>query len=331
MSSTRATPSTTSVERPAGRTARSATVSIVANGVNGALMQYNVVYDTGGNTTTCGGPCGLWAYSANDVTIQFNEVYGMGPAGTPPSGACDWNGYDLDGLVTKSTLQYNYAHDNFGSGYLAYISGAWSGNTIRYNIGQNDGSEVALAGYQATTGDLAVYDNTLFDKSSTQSLFQVGVSGGGTIAGHVANNVFYSSGGGELVNVLSWNTASVTGVSFLRNDYYATGAFGITWNGTAYSSLGAWASATGQETQNGTVVGASVDPRLQNPGSGGTVGGYQPAALSGYLLQPSSSLVATGIDLKKLAGIDMGSQDYFGNAIPNGSGTGYDVGADGTK
>ncbi|HEY6464132.1 MAG TPA: hypothetical protein VIY73_28380 [Polyangiaceae bacterium] len=297
---------------------------ILANGVDGGVIQYNVVHDCGGNSSTCGGPAGIWAYAANAVTMQFNEVYASGPAGAAPSGACDWNAYDIDGLVTNSTLQYNYAHDNTGAGYLAYISGTWSGNTIRFNIGQGDGSEVTIAGYQATASDLAIYDNTFY---ASKDLFTVGVAGGGTIAGTVADNVFYATGTAQLVNALSWNTATVTGVDFLGNDYYSTGTFGITWGGTSYTSLGAWSSAANEETQGGKLVGLNVDPMLANPGSGGTIGGYDPSALAGYALKSGSPLVGTGIDLKKAANLTVGAQDYFGNPVPNGVGTGYDVGA----
>lgn len=305
---------------------------LVTNGVDGGVVQYNVAYDCGRNTTSCGGPAGIWAYSANNVVFQYNEVYGMGPTAST-QGGCDWNAYDLDGNVTNSVVQYNYSHDDVGAGLLAYISGTWSGNVFRYNISENDGAGVDFAGYAATTSDLAVYNNTIYSGAAMQAGLQVGIPGGGTLAGKVANNVFYSAMGGPLLNILSWNTATVTGVAFDGNDYYAAGAFQITWTASAaYTTLAAWSSATGEEMLGGSMVGHAVDPKLASPGMTGTVGGYEPAKLAGYKLAAGSPLIGAGLDLKAKLGIDPGTQDYFGNAIPNGgSGTGFDVGAYGGK
>ncbi len=304
---------------------------ILANGIDGGVVQYNVAHACGGNTATCGGPAGIWAAGSSNVVIQYNEAYGVGPAGAPPAGACDWNGYDLDLGVTNSTLQYNWSHDNTGVGYLAYINGTWSGNTIRYNISQNDGKGIALYGNAAQTTDVAVYGNTLYSDAAAASLFQIAVSGGGSIAGHVLDNIFYMAGKGQLVDVLSWNTATVTGLSFLGNDYYAPSSFAITWGGKSYTTLSAWASAAAEETTGGKLVGLSVDPQLAGPGTAGTVGGYAPASLQGYRLEPGSPLVGTGIDPQSAFGIDAGPHDYFGAAIPGTKGTGYNVGADGSE
>jgi hypothetical protein len=302
---------------------------LVANGVNGGVVQYNVAYDNGRNTTSCGGPAGIWAYNANTVVFQFNEVYGTGPTASS-QGGCDWNAYDLDGDVTSSVVQYNYSHDNYGAGMLAYISGSWSGNVFRYNISENDGQGALFAGYAPSTSDLAAYNNTIYSGSAAQAGLRIGIPGGGSIGGKVANNIFYSAKGGPVVDILSWNTASVTGLELVGNDYYAAAGFQINWNGS-YSSLASWASATGEETLGGSVVGRAVDPMLQSPGATGTVGSYHPASLSGYLLRSGSPLMDTGLDLKARFTIDPGAQDYFGNAIPNGSGTGFNVGAYGAR
>jgi hypothetical protein len=306
---------------------------ILANGVKGGLVQYNVAYDIGRNTTTCGGPAAIWAYASDHVVFQFNEAYGAGPTGDVAGSGCDWNAYDLDGSVTSSVLQYNYSHDNFGTGYLAYIAGTWSGNVVRYNISENDargdGGGIFLAGQAAMTSDLAVYGNTVYSTKGT--LFGAGIAGGGTVSGHVSNNLFFSDhGGGDVVGVVSWNTATLTGLGFLGNAYFAADTFTIDDGKTSYASLGAWAAASGQEKSGGTLVGFQGDPKLASPGKGGTVGGYQPAKLGGYLLQASSPVLAVGVDLTSAFGLDVGTQDFFGAAIPSGKGTGFNMGADGS-
>jgi hypothetical protein len=305
---------------------------ILAGGLKDGVVQYNVAYNLGRNTNTCGGPAAIWAYSCDHVTFQYNEAYGSGPNGGQAAGGCDWNAYDLDGNVVNSVLQYNYAHDNFGAGYLLYVNGTWGGNVVRYNISENDGHGVGagifVTGYGASGSDLAIYGNTVY--TAKGDTFGIGVAGGGTIAGHVSNNLFYSdTGGGNLVGVVDWNTATITGLSFLGNDYYAVGPFAIHYDKTSYASLSAWSQATGQEKDNGAQGGLSVDPKLTSPGHGGTAFGYQPAKLGGYLLQAGSPLIGVGLDLHARYGLDVGTQDFFGAAVPNGKGSGFNLGADG--
>ena len=111
---------------------------IIANDVNGGVLEYNIVHDVGGNSTSCGGPGGVWTYASNNITIQYNEVYRMQPI-TYTSG-CDWVAYDLDGGVSNSVVQYNYSHNNFGTALLAFAQTAgghaWGNNSFRYNISE---------------------------------------------------------------------------------------------------------------------------------------------------------------------------------------------------
>jgi hypothetical protein len=302
---------------------------ILMAGIDGGLAQYNVVHHGGGNTNTCGGPGGLWTFNSNKVIIQYNEVYGMGPA-VPGGGGCDWGAFDLDLGVTNSVVQYNYAHDNVGPGFLAFIYQTWSGNTFRYNISQNDGVGADFGGLQGVTTDLAFYNNTLYSKTAASSPLLIGMANGGSIGGLVANNLFVSAGGAPVAGERPWNKANLAGLQFRGNDYWVTGNFQLPWKGVTYKSLGAWAMATGQEMQGGSLLGLTVDPLLQNPGSGMILGGYDPGALSGYLLGPSSPVIGKGLDLEVASGITPGTLDFFGHSIPHKTGTGYNLGADGS-
>jgi hypothetical protein len=303
---------------------------IVINGVSRAMVQYNVVHDVGGNSTTCGGPVGIMAYSANGVTIQYNEVYKTGPAGPKPPGACDWDGFDIDGNVSNSIVQYNYAHDNTGPGYLAYINGTWSSNTFRFNVSENDGGGFAIGGYAPTTSDLAVYNNTFYTSGDNTAGFGVGVPGGGTVTAHVMNNIFFSVGPSKPVTIADWNTVSLDGVQLLNNDYFAIGDFAIRWNGATYTSVADWTNATGQEKDGTNVKGISVDPMLTNAGHVGTLTGYPPSGLDGYRLLTASPLHGAGIDIKAKFGIDPGSTDFFAGAVPTAGGSRFNIGADGS-
>jgi hypothetical protein len=115
------------------------------------------------------------------------------------------------------------------------------------------------------------------------------------------------------------------------NDWHtATGGTAV-WatNGMTYTSFGAYQSGTGREKKSVTT-----DPDLSAPGTGGacnssTTAGTQTCP-SQYLLESGSPVAGTGLDLTRApyslaAGV--GATDYYLRPIPNGQGTGYDVGA----
>jgi hypothetical protein len=80
--------------------------------------------------------------------------------------------------------------------------------------------------------------------------------------------------------------------------------------------------------------GLTTNPSLTSPGSGGTcyssgtAGGPQPCP-SAYKLQGGSPMIGAGQNLNSTYGINPGTRDYFRNSIPNGLGSGFNVGADG--
>lgn len=118
---------------------------IVLGGVNGAVIERSLAYDNGElNDFGGGGPVGIWAYDANNVTIQYNEAYSNKTGSNKDGG-----GFDLDGGVSNSVMQYNYSHDNEGAGFLLGQyrgAGPFTGNTVRYNISENDGRKSSYGG-----------------------------------------------------------------------------------------------------------------------------------------------------------------------------------------
>ncbi len=298
---------------------------VLLTGVDGAVVQYNVVHHGGARATTCRGPRGIGTSDASDVTIQYNEVYAMGPAGgVIPAGACGWAAYVLDAGTTGSRLQYNYAHDNAGPGFVADVSPPWSGNSIRYNISQGDGGGIRVEGTLAATSDLAVVNNTVHARGVAAS--GISLQSDGTVAGHVASNLFVLVDGARAVVQAS----ASDGVAFRGNAYWAPGGLVVDWRGTTHASLDTWAEATGQETLDGKRVGLVVDPLLTSPGGGATYGGYAPSEFTAYRLLPGSPLRGAGLDTAALLGLDPGPTDYFGVAVPHSTGSGFNIGADGS-
>ncbi len=306
---------------------------IVANGVDGGMLQYNVVHDLGANLNSCGGDAGVWAYSSNNVTIQYNEAYNIRPLHYTTG--CDWNGFDLDGHVTNSIVQYNYSHDNFGAGYLAYGTTDSQDKTFRYNISENDNA-ILGNGYfgcfamDNASGSVNIYNNTCYLIPGGTG---IGFGGGYPSSGYIANNIFYAPAGsdGNSLFIYSDVTTAPT-VTLVNNDYYGTGNFLIeNWGGVNYSSLATFQSQTGQDAGS-----TDSNPELREPGNGGSCSsqgdslenkGPQRNCPAAYKLLSGSPLIGTGLNLRKALGIAPGAHDYYGNSIPNGVGTGFNVGA----
>ncbi|MGB8352430.1 MAG: hypothetical protein WCD79_00930 [Chthoniobacteraceae bacterium] len=312
---------------------------ILADGVNGGLLQYNIVHDCGGNTTTCGGPGGIWTYNSNNVTIQFNEVYQMKPLNF--TGGCDWAAYDLDGKTTNCVVQYNYSHDNFGPGLLAYVDGTWGPNTLRYNISENDdsgnsdGGPISIGG-TTVSGTIQIYNNTIYDGSTQTTTnghspvygpYNSGTWGAGSM---IKNNIFYVTNKNKYgqVSVIYFPYQPQTNLTLDNNVYYVTAASPIwRWGGTNYTTFAAYQTATGFDAHSLTT-----DPKLLAPGTSGTLSwtpslanGPQPGP-AGYVLQNSSPLFGIGANPGSTS---PGTRDYFGYVSPNGTGSGYNIGADG--
>lgn len=274
---------------------------IVLGHVNGGTIEYCVAY---GNGAAGNGGVGLWTYESNNIVIQFSESYD-----NRTSANHDGGGFDLDGGVTNSVMQYNHSHGNDGAGYLlVQFSGAspvLSGNTIRYNLSENDGRKNSFGGilvgnFGSGVENSEIYNNTVYMDSDGASgspapvVFLTATDGI-----HLRNNLFYAADGLNLVTIFG----TQTGIQFQGNHYFSTGgSFVISWGGTGYGSLADFRAGTGMESLGGEDVGSSGDPIV------GLF--YEPGA--------GSPLIDAGIDLSAEFGIEPGSRDYSGGVVPQG-------------
>jgi hypothetical protein len=295
---------------------------IVLSDVDGGTVEHSVVHTSGMKNRNCGGPIGIWAWDANGITIQYNEAYNMS-AGS----GCDGGGFDLDGGVTNSIMQYNYSHDNDGAGFLI-AQFEWArpmyNNIIRYNISENDGRKNDYKGItlwvenheRGGNLDLLVYNNTIFADSA------VAPSGGGVFfksGGHhnirFFNNIFYSRNGAPMV--VAPDTIALD-VAFQHNTWYSeNGSYTFVWADRRYTSLQDFRAATGQETMNSQLTGIAANPLLASPGTVGTLG--YPLRLQNlrdrYNLQKKSPLIGQGIAVSLPPPFAPATQDILGNSI----------------
>lgn len=145
---------------------------IVLAQVDGATIEHCEASENGIlNDFEGGGPVGIWTWDSNRVLIQFNESHHNRTGSSKDGG-----GFDLDGGVRNSIVQYNYSHDNDGAGYLlAQFEGAkaFHNNVIRYNVSENDGRKNSYGGIHLwSTGanggirNTTIYRNTILTSKS---------------------------------------------------------------------------------------------------------------------------------------------------------------------
>lgn len=295
---------------------------IVLSGVNGGIIERSVAYANGWRCDAPGGPVGIWTYDSTAIRIRHNESYGNRTAG-----AADGGGFDLDQNVSMSIVEYNYSHDNDGAGYLlahAPLNDSHYGNSVRYNISQNDGRRNSYAAIEiwGRIRSTEIYNNTVYlapAAAGTPRAVRVGNAGitDHDVAGlHFRNNLFQTTGGLPLVEVTAGQLSGATDLHFQGNDYFASGSpFLVRWGGTSYASLSSW-RASGQEMNGSAAVGRNVDPMLMAPGAGATLSdATRLETLDAYRLKPGSPLIDTGLALAALYGIDTGAYDFYGTPL----------------
>jgi hypothetical protein len=287
--------------------------------VDGATIEYCIAYGNGSkNNATQGGPIGIWTYNSNRVDIIYNQSYSNTAAHK------DGGGFDLDGGTSNSILEYNYSHDNAGTGILeAQFANAspQTGNVIRYNISQNDGRNHDQAGivlWAAKSSDTIqgtqIYGNTIYMAPAATGSPKGILILSATKNVSIYNNIFDMGAGLSPIYVES----AGTGLVFAGNDYWngSATAANIVWGAKTYQTLTAFQSATGEETLSGKATGLSVNPRLNiasttaAPSKTDIIPGY-----IGFLLQAGSPLISAGVNLNAL-GINPGPTDFFSYALP---------------
>ena len=309
---------------------------IVLSQIDSSLIEHCVAYNTGTANTACGGPGGIWVWAANAITIQYCESH-HNSSGT--STGCDGLGFDLDGGVTNSIIQYCYSHDNDGAGYLlGNFNGArpWGNNTVRYCISVNDArtnnSPVTLFTAPNTTWNgLKLYNNTIYvtpsskNKYSAFGAFQMTDYGTNMSGVECYNNIFYTTGCLPLVTIPTAFVAQTP--KFIGNLYYTNSEpFSINY-GNKYTSLADFRNAGTYCEKNGNNnTGINLDPQLININKSPLTVFPKPTdSLNAFHFSQMSPCRNTGLDLKTLFGIDMGTKDFWGNNLKNENT--YDIGA----
>jgi hypothetical protein len=171
---------------------------IVLGDVNGATIERCISHDNGENNNyQDGGPVGIWTWDSNAVTIQHNESYDNESVTVDGGGG----GFDLDGGVTNSVMQYNYSHDNAGAGYLlSQFPSArnFEDNVVRYNISENDGRTNGGGITAIGVDESEVYNNTVYIGPRADGSLPLAAEAKRTSEVDFRNNLFVPTGGASL-------------------------------------------------------------------------------------------------------------------------------------
>jgi hypothetical protein len=290
---------------------------IFIDATDAATIERNIVYNNGQNTSNfVAGPMGIMAMEANNVLIQNNEIHHIHSSLM----GFDGGAIDFDGGVTNSVIQYNYTHDNDGPGItLAQynpVRYAFSNNTVRYNISQNDGrksvswSGMLLAG---NIRDSHIYNNTIFGTANSNRLYKALMIVSPTVNFDIRNNLFVTADGMEQVAI----SDGQINIALQGNAYWGSGLpLNLSWAYSNSKTLADFRKASGQEMLNGMPSGLDIDPKLTAQGTGLTLNDTSLlSTLSAYKPLSGSPLIDTGLTLSTF-GISPGTMDFVGTALP---------------
>jgi hypothetical protein len=288
---------------------------LVVGNCKNVLIEYCTATNNGWDMPRIGnGPVGIWAWEADSVTIQYCISYRNKTA----KGAADGGGFDLDGAVTNSVVQYCLSYENWGTGYgiyQYYSAGKWNNNTVRYCISINDGNITDLATamhvWNGWNGDSTFtngyfYNNFFYNDTRYALSFNPLSQHKGF---YFFNNVFVASDTSNIFHGIDSSTNDL----FLGNLWMnKSGGF----RQDQFRALSPWASAKGYENYKGKFVGIeSEKPLFRIPSQIDLIDPYKLKSSPWIRTLCSASLKGRGLDLKKLFSIDMGKTDFFGHPI----------------
>lgn len=193
---------------------------ILIGGVTKGTIEYCEAMNNGWDMPRDGnGPVGIWSYQSDSITIQYCYSHNNK---TSPNGK-DGGGFDFDGGMTNSVMQFNLSANNEGAGYglfQYYGASIWKNNVIRNNISYNDGCKNGQSGFLMWVGtgspepisDCTVYENTVVNCYGHAVSFEPGDYPGFNFR----NNTFVLTG-----KPVTYVNGNYSGATFEKNQAWA--------------------------------------------------------------------------------------------------------------
>ncbi|HEY2721367.1 MAG TPA: right-handed parallel beta-helix repeat-containing protein [Chitinophagaceae bacterium] len=268
---------------------------IIVGNCKNVLIDHCTATNNGWDMPRIGnGPVGIWAYEADSVTIQHCLSY----RNKTSKGAADGGGFDFDGGVTHSVIQYCFSYENEGSGYDIFQywgASTWHDNIYRYNISENDGtvsdSQAGLyvwnsSGDEKQFYNCWVYGNVIYNSKVAAISFSTTSKSRNF---HFYNNIFVGK------DTLIHGKDETGNVVYEGNDWWSL-ADGFNMYGI--KDIKTWANQTGKEKRNGKIVGLNEDPKFKAPGNSTLTSASQLKSFYNYQL-PSNSELRKKLNLNK--------------------------------
>ena len=294
---------------------------ILVGNCKNVLIEYCTATNNGWDMPRIGnGPVGIWAYEADSVTIQYCISYKNKTA----VGAADGGGFDLDGGVTNSVIQYCLSYDNWGSGYGIYqynSASKWSNNTVRFCISINDGNITdkasAMLIWNGFSGDTTftnfyAYNNVFYNDKKYAFAFH---PDGAHKNFYFFNNVFIAADSANIFMNLDSSKSDI----FLGNIWMKKNG-GFSQDG--YTNIKNWCTVTNIEIYHGKQYASTFNKPIFLISDAIEI--THPHLLANNTVLKHlciDALKNKGIDVKKSFGINAGTKDFFGHTLPGKSNT----------
>lgn len=252
------------------------------------------------------GPVGIWCYESDSVTIQ----HCISSRNKTSVGGADGGGFDLDGGVTNSIIQYCLSYENQGSGYCIFQywgASPWHNNVIRYNISENDGlvSDSRAGVYVWNSSEDAkqfyncdFYNNTIYNSKQAALSF--------SLTSQRKNFRFFN-------NIFIGKDSLIRGKKekdkFLANDWWSVEK---KFNADGIYDFKTWVTGNNIEQLNGEIKGLNILPPFKSAGNTTLNDPDRLSLFENYRINPSSPVTRSGVDLESLFNINTGSVDFNG-------------------
>jgi hypothetical protein len=265
---------------------------IIAGNCSNVLIEYCTAANNGWDMPRKGnGPVGIWCYEADSVTIQHCISY----LNKTSVGGGDGGGFDLDGGVTNSVIQYCLSYQNQGSGFGIFQyagASAWRNNIFRFNISENDG-EVSEAG-------ASVY---IWNSSEDSTQFENCAFYNNTIYNRKVAAIHYAPLS-KRKGFVFYNNIFVTGHSFLKGEKGSDIFGGNNW----------WHVKNNRMAKQMNEF--TIDPGFTFSGNSYPTSCDELTGFNHYKVAINSPLQKEGLDLTILFGKSTGAMDFNGKPAP---------------
>jgi hypothetical protein len=241
------------------------------------------------------------------VVIQHCEAYGNRSGARP----LDGGGFDLDGGVVESVMQYNYSHDNDGAGYLVYsykdAPHEFRDNVVRFNVSIYDGRRgeyggIAVGHHDNHNVNSLIHHNLVVVRPE-QNAKACALVSAQTKDLKVFNNVFIARRGAFLAG--TWGLKAGEGIRLAGNAWLSEGEPALLQGNAACRSLEEWLEKAG--AASGDRVAPMEGPGIEKAPT------CWPRALTtlGELVRPPA--VPSAVDVPGLP-----ERDFLGRPVGTG-------------